>query len=115
MQLEMFTAARPPKARRRKAVDVPTLRLFAAWADSNLTFAEVARELGLTDKQLYALARQHALPKRPSMYRNSGADDCPDAWGEPEAEETCDLSPWVQARIAELNLAGEWTQSRRFS
>jgi hypothetical protein len=114
MQLEMFTAARP-KTRRRKAVDVPTLRLFAAWADSNLTFAEVARELNLTDKQLYALAKKHALPKRPSMFRGSGADDAPDAWGEPEAEETCDLSPWVQARIRELNLAGEWTQSRRFS
>jgi len=115
MQLEMFTAARTRTPRRRKAVDVPTLRLFAAWADNDLTFAEVARNLGVTDKQLYALAKQHALPKRPSMFRDSGADDAPDAWGEPEAEETCDLSPWVQARIRELNLAGEWTQARRFA
>ncbi|NBW15344.1 MAG: hypothetical protein EBR82_45850 [Caulobacteraceae bacterium] len=115
MQLEMFTAAaRPPKARRRQA-EVSATVLFAAWADNTLTFAEVARRLGVTDKQLYALARKHALPKRPSMFRSSGADDCPDAWGEPEAEETCDLSPWVKARIRELNLAGEWTQASRFA
>jgi hypothetical protein len=113
MQLDLFTAARPPKARRRKAeVSVPAL--FAAWSDNSLTFTEVARKLGLTDKRLYAMARLYALPRRPSMYRNSGSDDAPDAWGEPEAEETCDLSPWVQARIRELNLAGEWTQARRF-
>ena len=28
----------------------------------------------------------------------------PDLWGEPEAGDSLDLCPWVQARIAELRL-----------
>jgi len=114
MQLEMFTAARTRTPRRRKAVEVPTIRLFEVWADTTLTRTDVARKLGLTDKQLNRLADLHKLPAREAVNKFT-YEACPDDFGEPEAEETLELSPWVQARIRELNLAGEWTQARRFA
>lgn len=91
----------------KRASLVPTPKLYAAWADSRLTFTEVARKLGITDKQLYLLVRKHGLPKRPAVARNE-MGGCPDDWGEPEPMETLDLSPWVQSRIRELNIAGDW-------
>ena len=114
MQLEMFTAARTRTPRRRKAAEVSLPKLHAAWANSQWTKADVARALGVTDKRLAVLADRHKLPPRPATLKNQ-YEACPDDFGEPEAEETLELSPWVQARIRELNLAGEWTQSRRFA
>jgi hypothetical protein len=91
----------------KRASAVPVKNLFAAWADQRLTTIEVARKLGITDKQLYLLAKKHALPKRAAVVRHE-IGGCPDDWGEPEPMETLELSPWVLSRIRELKIAGEW-------
>lgn len=106
----LFDALPVKKARARmekRASEVPVPALYAAWADERLTFTEVARKLGITDKQLYLLVRKHALPKRENKFR-APLGGCPDDWGEPEPMETLELSPWVQERIQELKLAGDW-------
>jgi predicted DNA-binding transcriptional regulator AlpA len=85
----------------RIAVDVPTL--FASWNNHSLTVTEVARACGVTTGQLYALARQHALPKRPRLNRAFTLDE-----GEPpgsdDSPESLELSPYVKARIRELRI-----------
>lgn len=91
----------------KRASLVPVKNLFAAWADERLTITEVARKLGITDKQLYLLAKKHALPKRGAVVRYE-VGGCPDDWGEPEPMETLELSPWVLSRIRELKIAGDW-------
>jgi hypothetical protein len=109
MQLDIFTQvqARPPRSRRK--VTVAVADLWRVWCDNSLTRAEVARELGVTYTQLTRLADRHKLPKREcaTRYEIGGA---PDDWGEPEPDESLDLSPWVQGRIRELGIAGEWTR-----
>jgi hypothetical protein len=92
---------RPPGPRKV----VPALQLFAAWARADLTRSEVARELGVSDKQLDRLAKLHKLPPRPPTLRNTRqVESAPDDFGEPEPPETLDLCPWVRKRIAELRL-----------
>lgn len=47
---------------RKATVDVP--KLFELWEDRRLTRTEVARGLGLTDKQLTAVAARYGLGLR---------------------------------------------------
>lgn len=80
--------------------------LFEAWNDADLTVCEVARAIGVTDRTLHSLAREHQLPPRPVVdWRVRDERDLPpDAFGEPECSESLDLCPWVKRRIAELRL-----------
>lgn len=80
--------------------------LFEAWNDADLTVCEVARAIGVTDRTLHSLAREHQLPPRPEVdWRlRDDAGGPPDQWGEPEGGDSLDLCPWVQSRIAELKL-----------
>jgi hypothetical protein len=114
MQLEMFTAARTRTPRRRKVVDVKVQKLYAAWANPAWTKTDIARELGISDKRLLVLANRHKLPPRPKAVRWE-SEASPDEVAGQGHDETLDLSPWVQARIRELNIVGEWTQARRFA
>jgi hypothetical protein len=83
---------------------VPVADLFRLWADPSLTRMEVARELGVTYRKLTTLASRHHLPKRDVVAVQDGGR--PDDWGEPEADDSLDLSPWVQGRIRELGIVG---------
>lgn len=82
-------------------VDVP--RLFALWNDKGYTRAEIARELGLTDKQLQSSSERYGLKARGCCRRSFSVDD---ATPEEDAAsgDSLALSPWVQARIKELRL-----------
>jgi AraC-like DNA-binding protein len=101
---------KPPGPRK----SVPVLQLFAVWGNFALTKNEVARELGLTDKQLARLQRLHRLPERPQAYRPPvRLESAPDDFGEPEPHETLDLCPWVQKRIEELRLKERHMQEKR--
>ena len=83
----------------RTTVDVP--KLFALWHDKSLTRTEVARAVGLTDKQLCSVAARHALGRRGPTPRNESFVE-----GEPldDESESLAFSPWVAARIKELRL-----------
>ena len=101
---------RPPGP--RKAVPVP--QLFALWASSELTKSEVARKLGVTDKQLARLEKFHKLPARPPTYRAAECiQSAPDDFGDPEPPETLDLCPWVAQRIAELRIKEQHLEEKR--
>lgn len=86
---------------RRNAVDVP--RLFELWNDREMTRTEIARTIGLTDKQLGVVAARHGLQNRGPRPRN---DPAIEASPEEDAAsgDSLALSPWVQARIKELGI-----------
>jgi len=79
--------------------------LFRLWSNPSLTRMEVARELGVTYRKLTTLASRHHLPKREAVLQDDEGGR-PDDWGEPEADDSLDLSPWVQGRIRELGIVG---------
>lgn len=84
------------------SVDVP--RLFALWNDKSYTRVEIARELGLRERQLQDVAARYGLRARGPCKRAFSLED-----GESPAEDAASgdslaLSPWVQARIKELGL-----------
>jgi hypothetical protein len=85
---------------------VPVADLFRLWANPSLTRMEVARELGVTYRKLTTLASRHHLPKRDVVAVQDDEGGRPDDWGEPEADDSLDLSPWVQGRIRELGIVG---------
>lgn len=86
-------------------IDVPTL--FRLWQDHSKTTAEVARDLGVSDRHLRRVAIERALPERPYCWRapTATAEEIEDDDG----DETLELSPWVQSRIKELKL-GAWAE-----
>lgn len=69
--------------------DVP--KLFAMWNDEALTRTEIARGLGLTDKQLDAMASRYGLGPRGQRYR-------PPASSDPTPEEILERAAWCRAR-----------------
>jgi hypothetical protein len=91
---------------RKRGGNVTQQQLFTAWSDADLTVCEVARAIGVTDRTLRSLAREHQLPPRPVVDWRLRDDKGgpPDLWGEPEGGDSLDLCPWVQARIAALRL-----------
>lgn len=84
-------------------VDVP--RLFALWNDNEYTRVEIARELGLTEKQLQSSATRHGLGPRGCCHRAFSMQDGAESPEEEAASsESLAFSPWVAARIKELRL-----------
>lgn len=83
-------------------VDVP--KLFRLWNDSDYTRAEIARELGLTDKQLQSSASRHGLGPRGCCHRAFSMEDAATPEEEAASADSLALSPYVQARIKELRL-----------
>jgi hypothetical protein len=53
----------------QKRIEVDEARLRELWADDDRTRAEVARELGLTAKQLERASARYALPPRSKRHR----------------------------------------------
>jgi len=107
MQLDIFTPvqARPLRSRRKVTVSVPDL--YRTWSNTSMSRADVCRELGVTDGQLKKLVDRHKLP--PRVFLGHGEEKArPDDWGEPPADDSLELSSWVQDRIRELGLAGSW-------
>ena len=101
---------RPPGPKR----SVAPLKLFAVWAKPDLTKSEVARELGISDKKLDSLARQHKLPPRPYVSRNcTQTESAPDDFGDPDPLDTLELCPWVAKRIEELRLKERHLEEKR--
>lgn len=82
-------------------VDVPLL--FRLWNDTDYTRAEIARELGLTEKQLQSSAARHGLGRRGCCHRAFSMEDATPEEDEASGESLA-LSPWVQARIRELRI-----------
>lgn len=83
-------------------VDVP--RLFQLWHDPTYTRVEIARDLGLTDKQLQSSASRHGLGPRGACHRAFSMEDASSPEEEAASAESLDFSPWVAARIKELRL-----------
>jgi len=84
-------------------VDVP--RLFALWHDTAYTRVEIARELGLTEKQLQSSATRHGLGPRGCCHRAFSMQDGAETPEEEDASAaSLAFSPFVQRRIAELGL-----------
>lgn len=78
-------------------------RLFALWHDKQLTRAEVARGLGISDKTLCAMADRYGLTDRAPTYRcDSAIDVSPE--DEAASADSLAFSPYVAARIKELRL-----------
>lgn len=78
-------------------------RLLALWDDPNYTRVEIARELGLRERQLQDVAERFGLGPRGACRRAFSMEK-----GSPEENsESADslaFSPWVAARIRELKL-----------
>lgn len=89
------------KGLRQRPVDAQ--QLFALWADTSRTIAEVSRELGITIGYLYTLADRYALPQRPRLGRCNVFDN-PSLEEDAASSESLAFSPYVASRIAELNL-----------
>lgn len=105
MQLDIFQARPRPRRGQRIVVSVPDL--YRVWSDTSLSRTDVCRELGLTHGQLTKLADKHKLP--PRVFVGHGEEKTrPDDWGEPPADETLELSSWVQGRIRELGFGRSW-------
>jgi len=101
---------RPPGPRKT----VPVFQLWSVWGQHELTKAEVARELGISEKKLAALEKIHKLPPRQPAHRNTQqTESAPDDFGEPEPLETLEFCPWVQKRIAELRLKEKHLEEKR--
>lgn len=83
-------------------VDVP--ELFRLWNDANYTRAEIARQLGLTDKQLQSSATRYGLGARGCCHRTFTMEDAESPEEDAASSESLALSPWVQRRIDELRL-----------
>ena len=83
-------------------VDVP--KLFRLWNDSDYTRSEIARELGLTDKQLQSSASRHGLGPRGACHRAFSMEDAESPEDDAASAESLAFSPWVAARIKELRL-----------
>lgn len=84
------------------AVDVP--QLFKLWNDSDLTRAEIGRELQLTPNQLQVSATQYGLGPRGACHRAFSMEDAESPEEEQASADSLELSPWVQARIRELRI-----------
>ena len=70
-----------------RRVQYSVTELFRLWADSRLTRAEIARELGVTAGQLTLLAGRHGLAARGRQHRAfSMADPTPEEIAERAAE-----------------------------
>lgn len=86
---------------RNYTVDVP--RLFEMWNDTDYTRPEIARSLGLTEKQLQTSSRRYGLGPRGCCHRAFVIEEA-----SPEEDaassESLALSPWVQSRIKELRI-----------
>ena len=84
-------------------VDVPTL--FRLWHDTDYTRAEIARELGLKERQLQDVAVRYGLKARGACHRAFSMQDGAESPEEDTASgESLALSPWVQSRIRELRI-----------
>ena len=84
------------------SVDVP--QLFKLWNDSDMTRAEIARELKLTSKQLQSSSERYGLGPRGACHRAFSMEDAESPEEEQASADSLRLSPWVQARINELGL-----------
>lgn len=83
-------------------VDVP--KLIALWNDKNYTRVEIARELGLRERQLQDAATRHGLRARGPCRRAFSLDDGETPSEDATSGDSLALSPWVQARIKELGI-----------
>lgn len=83
-------------------VDVP--RLFALWNDHNYTRVEIARELGLRERQLQDVAARYGLGPRGACHRAFSMEDAESPEEEEASADSLAFSPWVAARIRELKL-----------
>ena len=75
-------------------------RLRELWENEDWTQADIARDLGLTRRQLEDAVKRHGLGPRGRCHRAfsmDGGDDEP-------ATESLSLSPWVAERIRELRI-----------
>ena len=90
----------------QKTWDTPTL--YRLWNDDTLRTIDVARELGVTQPTLYAIADRHKLGRRrgPTMQpgQKSVEPPAPSEADELLSGESLRFSPWVAARIKELGL-----------
>jgi hypothetical protein len=85
--------------------------LRANWVAGE-SVSSLAGRFGLGMSTIYEMALKGRLP-----WRESQQDDEPEAPSLEDDQASGDslqLSPWVQARIAELSAAGDWPQARRF-
>lgn len=82
---------------------VDVTRLVELWHDTDYTRAEIARELGLTDKQLESSASRNGLGRRGCCHRAFSMEEPPTDEDEASAAGLA-FSPWVAARIKELGL-----------
>ena len=87
---------------RKYTVDVP--RLFQLWNDSTYTRVEIARDLGLTEKQLQSSASRHGLGPRGACHRAFSMENPASPDEDAASGDSLALSPWVAARIKELGL-----------
>ena len=84
-------------------VDVP--RLFALWNDTAYTRVEIARELGLTERQLQSSAERHGLGPRGCCRRAFSMEDGANTPEEEAASaDSLALAPAVRRRIKELGI-----------
>ncbi len=74
-------------------------KAYRLWADHSLTVPQIAEKLGVTIGYLKRYAAEHHMPKReprrPEACEAEPLDDEP-------AGDSLALSPWVEARVAEL-------------
>lgn len=83
-------------------VDVP--KLFRLWNDSDYTRVEIARELGLRERQLQDVAARYGLGPRGACHRAFSMEDAESPEEDAASGQSLALSPWVAARIKELRL-----------
>ena len=84
------------------SVDVP--RLFALWHNADYTRVEIARELGLRERQLQDVAQRYGLGPRGACHRAFSMEDAATPEEEAASADSLAFSPWVAARIKELRL-----------
>lgn len=83
---------------------VDSQRLVALWNDENYTRAEIARALGLRERQLQDVAERHGLGPRGACHRAFSMEDAESPEEEAASSASLEFSPFVAARIKELRL-----------
>lgn len=94
--------SRPRKIAHHTSGDVATL--FAMWADGS-TKGEIAHRFGVSTSTIYDWAKRYALPTRKFEFIPTWTEPpAPSPEDEEASGASLALSPYVQARIQELQL-----------
>ena len=85
--------------------------LRAGWVAGE-SVSSLAGRFGLGMSTIREMATKGRLPWRESQ--RDEEPEAPSLEDDQASGDSLQLSPWVQARIAELSAAGNWPQARRF-